>query len=299
MRSRHGLLLLALMIGGCSIERTAVDVLSGALSSGGDVYTTDDDPELIREALPFGLKTYEGLLNVSPENKRLLLSAARGFAAYAYLLQQDADRIDATDLTRARRLRARSTNLYMRARDYALRGLTVEHENFDRRLYTETQAVLGETEKADAPFLYWAGAAWAGALGTDKSNAELIAALPIAGALVTRVLDLDEAYDSGAAHEFLITYEGTRPGGSAAAARAHYERALALSGGSRAGVYVALAEAVAIAEQNVAEFRQLIRLALAVDPDAAPRQARLVNVIAQQRARWLESRVSDLFFEAE
>ncbi len=299
MPSRYGLLLSALIVGGCSIERTAVDVLSVALTSGGGVYTTDDDPELIREALPFGLKTYEGLLDVSPENKRLLLSAAQGFAAYAYLLQQDADRVDAADLAQARRIRARSTNLYLRARDYALRGLTVEHENFDQRIYTETQAVLGETEAADAPFLYWAGVAWAGALGTDKSNAELIAALPLAGALVTRVLDLDETYDSGAAYEFLITYEGARPGGSAADARAYYEKALALSGGMRAGVYVALAEAVTIAEQNVAEFRRLIRLALAVDPDAAPPEARLVNVIAQRRARWLETRVSDLFFDAE
>ena len=67
--------------------------------------------------------------------------------------------------------------------------------------------------KEDADFLYWAGAAWAGALATDKADADLIADLPLAGALVGRVLELDEPYGHGAAHEFLISYEGSRPGG--------------------------------------------------------------------------------------
>ena len=39
----------------------------GDALSGGGVYTSDEDPELIREALPFGLKTYESLLDVSPD----------------------------------------------------------------------------------------------------------------------------------------------------------------------------------------------------------------------------------------
>jgi hypothetical protein len=228
----------------------------------------------------------------------LLLSAANGFTAYAYLIQQDADQLDSFDLTGARRLRARAANLYLRARDYGLRGLAVEHKNFKQRIYSETEAVLGETTKEDVPFLYWAGAAWAGALSAKKGDVGLIAELPIAGALVTRILDLDETYDSGAAYEFLITYEGTRPGGSAEAARLNYEKARALSEGKRAGIYVALAEAVTIAQQNVDEFRNLIELALAVDSEAVP-EIRLVNTIAQHRAQWLETKIPDLFFEVD
>ncbi|MEE8533333.1 MAG: TRAP transporter TatT component family protein, partial [Alphaproteobacteria bacterium] len=102
----------------------------------------------------------------------------------------------------------------------------------------------------------------------------------------------------GAAHEFFIPYEGSRPGGSAEEARRHYRRALALSGGARASVYLALAEAVTVPEQNLAEFRDLVAAALTVDPDAVP-ALRLANTLARRRAQWLESRIPELFVDAD
>jgi hypothetical protein len=153
------------------------------------------------------------------------------------------------------------------------------------------------TTVEDVPLLYWAGAAWAGALTTNKENLDLIAELPTAGALVGRVLELDEKYDLGAAHEFFISYEGSRPGGSRDRARVHYHRALDISGGRRVSVHLALAEAVAIREQNLAEFRSLLNTTLKVDPDKVP-EMRLANTVAQRRARWLETRIPDLFLQA-
>ena len=50
--------------------------------------------------------------------------------------------------------------------------------------------------------------------------------------------------------------------------RRHYTRALDLSQGRSASVYLAYAEAVSVPLQNGAEFRELIAQALAVDPDA-------------------------------
>ncbi len=77
------LLLLLGALAACSVKRTAVDIVGDALSGGGGVYMTDDDPDLVREAMPFGLKTYESLLEVSRVHEGLLLSAAEVFAAYA------------------------------------------------------------------------------------------------------------------------------------------------------------------------------------------------------------------------
>ena len=124
-----------------------------------------------------------------------------------------------------------------------------------------------------------------------------MAELPTAGGLVGRVLELEVGFQRGAALEFFIGYEGNRPGGSAELSRGYYRRALDLSGGRRASVHVTLTEAVTIREQNLAEFRSLIAAALAVDPDAAP-DLRLVNTLAQRRARWLASRIPDLFPDA-
>ena len=51
---------LALASAGCC--GLAAKVAARALTSGGDAYATDDDPELVRDAVPFGLKTMEGVL---------------------------------------------------------------------------------------------------------------------------------------------------------------------------------------------------------------------------------------------
>ncbi len=286
-----------LMLAGCSITQTAADIVGDALSDGGGAYASDDDPELVFEALPFGLKTYESVLEVSPEHRGLLLAAAKGFAVYAYLIQNKADRLAERDLGRARQMRARARKLYLRGRDYALRGLAVAHEDFAAELYEDRSAALARTGVEDVAFLYWAGAAWAGALSAAKDDLDLIAELPIAGDLVARVIELDESYEEGAAHEFFISYEGNRPGGSNGRAREHYRRALEVSGGRRAPTHLALAEAVAVSEQNLTEFRALLEAALAVDPDRVP-QLRLANTIARERATWLKGRIPDLFLEA-
>lgn len=288
--------ILGATVAGCSVERIAVNMIGDALS-GGSVYTSDEDPELIREALPFGLKTYESLLNVSPEHRGLLLSSARGFAAYAYLLTDQADAIDATDLVRARKLRARASRLFLRGRDYALRGLELSHANFTDALYRDRAQALAGTTPEDVPFLYWAGASWAGALSAAKGDMALIGDLPVAGALVARVLELDETYDRGAAHEFFVSYEAGRPGGSSDKARDHYRRALALSNGARASLHLALAESVTVQDQDLARFQELLALALAVDPDGVP-DLRLVNTIARRRAERLGTRVTELFLVA-
>ncbi len=291
-------ILAAASISACSVKKMAVDAVGGSLAGGSDVYAADDDPDLVREALPFGLKTLETMIDISPENRGLLLGAARGFAAYAFLLQERADMVDAADHAQARVLRERARRLYLRGRDFALQGLSVGRPDFVRRLRDDPQAALADTGKDDAPLLYWAGAAWAAALGSGSADLGLVAELPVATALVQRVLEVDEGLDQGAAHEFFIALEGNRPGGSANAARAHYARAIALSGGRRASAHVALAEAVAVREQNVGEFRALLAAALAVDPDAVP-ALRLANALAQRRARWLESRMPDLFIDAD
>ena len=113
-----------------------------------------------------------------------------------------------------------------------------------------------------------------------------------------RVLELDETYGAGAAHEFFVGYEASRPGGSLARAREQYARAQELARGERASLFVSLAENVSVQEQNLAEFTALLDQAQAVDLERAP-QSRLVNVISQRRAQWLREHVADFFLDAE
>jgi hypothetical protein len=287
-----------LMLGGCSIKRTVVNYAGDAISGGGGVWSSDEDPELIKEALPFGLKTNESLLQVSPNHEGLLEATATGFIAYALLVKEKADRVEANDLEAGRKMKLRASKLFLRGRDYAMRVLENRHPGFIDGLSKDPAATVARADEGDATFLYLAGAGWAAALGADPGNLDLVAELPTAGALVERVLQVDETFRQGSAQEFMITYEASRPGGSIEAARRHYRRALELSGGNRASVYLALAESVSVEEQDVKEFRSMLKAALAVDVDKEPEE-RMLNVVAQQRAKWLEGRIPDLFLVSE
>jgi hypothetical protein len=64
----------ALLLAACSMKKTAANIIGDTLAGSGGVYASDDDPELIREAIPFGLKTYESLLEVSPDHEGILLT---------------------------------------------------------------------------------------------------------------------------------------------------------------------------------------------------------------------------------
>src|SRR5436305_13627861 len=112
---------------GCALKRVAVNKLGDSLAQSGTTFTSDDDPDLVGQALPFGLKLYEGLLAESPRHRGLLLAASKGFTSYAYaFVQQDADQIEDTDVAKAAVLRARARRLYLRGRDYGIRALEVK-----------------------------------------------------------------------------------------------------------------------------------------------------------------------------
>ena len=292
----------SLLASGCSVRRVAVQSLANALAAGGDTYATDDDPELVAAAIPFGLKTMEALLAEAPEHDGLLLAASSGFTQYAFaFVQGEADFVEEKDLARATALRARARKLYARALRYGLRGLEARHTGFEAGLREEGRrpATLAATTKADVPLLYWTGAAWGAAISLSKENAELTADQGLAEALERRALALDETFGRGAIHDFFISFEGGRPaaaGGSVGRARAHLERAVALSEGKRAAPYVSFAESVSVGAQNRAEFEELLKKALAVDPDAVP-ELRLANTVSQRRAAWLLARVDELFLE--
>lgn len=293
-------LFIILVLSSCSLKRYAVNKMGDALAGGGTTFASDDNPELIRAATPFSLKLMESLLEESPKHRGLLLAAASGFTQYGYAFtQQDADEIENEDLLRAMELRGYARRLYLRARDYGLRGLETSHAGLGEELFGDPEAAVLKLVKKDVPLIYWTAASWGAAISLSKDDPELIADLPQMEALIYRALELDEAFDDGAVHVFLIALESGRPGSGPEAqekVRAHFRRALELSGGQQAAPYVSMAENVSVANQDRQEFTDLLNSALAVDADAVPKW-RLSNLIMQRRAAWLLSRVDDLFLE--
>jgi predicted anti-sigma-YlaC factor YlaD len=152
-----------------------------------------------------------------------------------------------------------------------------------------------DAKDQDVPSLYWTAVSLGLAISVSKNEPALLVRLPEVEVLLERALVLDEAWNAGALHEFRITWVAARGAqGDWEALRRHYERALTLSHGRRASLYVAYAEAVSIPNQDRVQFMALMHQALSVDPDAHPEQ-RLMNLIAQRRARWLMERIAELF----
>ena len=290
---------LGLSLAGCSINRLAVNALGNALAGGGSTYATDDDPELVGEALPFALKTIEGLLGTAPDHRGLLLAAASGFTQYSYAyVHCEADYVEGGDLARATVLRRRAVRLYRRASAYGRRGLEVAAPGFGAVLRRDPAAAVATLGRDDAEVAYWTALAWAAAASVSK-EAESVADLPLAEALMRRALELDEAFGGGAIHDFFVSYEGGRPaaaGGSAERSRAHLARALELARGERVAPLVSFAETVCVAQQDRKEFGAMLGRALELDADRYPEQ-RLANLVAQKRARWLLARADELFVE--
>jgi len=263
---------------GCSVREYAVRSIGDALASGGDVYASDEDIEFVGAATPFGLKTIESLLAEVPDHRGMLLAAARGFTQYAYVyVQLPAEVAMERDVALGYAQQARARRLYLRGRDYGLRGL--------------------QLEKSDVALLYWTAVAWAAAISLSKDDPAMLAGLPQVDALIRRAQALDADFDHGALRTFLIGYEMSRPNAGAdaeARARAHFERAVELSGGRHAGPYISLAESVCVETRARREFEALLRQAMQIDPGARP-EWRLANLVIQQRARRLLARADELF----
>jgi len=294
-------MLVALLASAGCVKKIAINKIGDALASGGATFSSDDDPELIRQAVPFSLKLMESFLAESPKHRGLLLAACKGFTEYTYaFVQQDADEAEGRNLEAAKVLRVRARHLYLRARDYGLRGLDARHPGFAKSLRDDPRAAVKRIRSAkELPLVYWTAASWGLAISTSKDNPELIADQPIVEALIDRTLEIDEGFENGAAHAFLINYEPNRPGGKGdplERSRKHFERAVELSHGELAAPFVAMAETVSVQKQDRAEFKSLLERALAIDPDAKP-EWRLENMVMQRRARWLLARGDELFVE--
>src|SRR5512132_1704831 len=83
---------LACSLPACSPRPYVASRLADAASSGGDVFARDDDPELVRDAVPFALKAMESLLASAPAHKGLLTALCKGFTQYAAaFVRQDAE----------------------------------------------------------------------------------------------------------------------------------------------------------------------------------------------------------------
>jgi hypothetical protein len=274
-----------LWLAACSPKQMALNRMASALANSSSVYERDNDPEFVRLAAPSTLKTIEMLLSQSPDHPQLLLTACSGFTQYSYGFLHVESELKAKDAAAAADLRSRASRMYQRARGYCLHGLEVRRPRLTvEAIARDPEGALKQTTEDDVPWLYWTAAAWGADLSLAPNPLLRATELRSVRALLGRAKALDETWQKGAIYEALIAFDGLPAlvGGSPAAARADFDRAIALSEGKSVFAYVAFAATVT----DPAEKRRLLESALAIDT-ATITTRRLTNLIAQRYARAL------------
>ena len=284
-----GLLLLA----SCSINRMAINAVSNALTGTGsaDVFTTDSDPELVGDALPFAIKMYEALLSQNPNHQGLLLTTGSLFIMYANAFVQGPaemldpifdyqERIDAMD---------RAKSLYLRGYNILTSALEKKYAGFNsaRVLDGSLDPFLNRLKKEDVPLIYWTVAGGLAAYSVDMFDFELNSKISEWSAMMARAYELDPDFNDGAIDEFYVLFYAALTeilGGDKAMAELHFSRALEKSRFLSASPYVSYARVMNIPAQDYDAFKENLEKALAIDPDEAPSN-RLVNILSQRKAR--------------
>jgi hypothetical protein len=138
--------------------------------------------------------------------------------------------------------------------------------------------------------------AWLVFIQAHTEDWTALADLPKAEALIQRIVALDDTWEGGKPHLFLGVLNTLRPpalGGDPEAARAHFERAIEISGGRDLGMKVEYARGYARMLYERKRHDRLLTEVLEADPEAPG--LTLTNTLAHREARALLESADDYF----
>jgi predicted anti-sigma-YlaC factor YlaD len=301
-----GCVLIVLALSGCSLNRLGTRIVADSLTGTGSstVFTGDNDPQLVGEALPFAIKMYEALLGEAPDHRGLIITTGSLFVMYANaFVQGPAEFLPSIRYEERQTARQRAKKLYLRGIGILMRGLENRQPGIKEASVEEGDLppLLEKMKKEDVPLLYWCAAGTLSAFSLDPFDFSLGQEAPDCLAYIDRAYKLDPDFNSGALDDFYVLAYASLPpamGGNPSRVDLHFRRSLEKSGGKLAGPYVSYAQAVALPAQDYESFRSCLKKALDIDVDADPPN-RLVNIISQKKARELLDRAGDYFFLTE
>lgn len=245
-----------------------------------------DDPATVKAGAPAYMLMLDGLIHGDPENQGLLIAGARLYGTYATVF--------VADNKRARRLSGK-------AMDYARRAMCQRKSELctkSHQPYDEFVAIINTLGKDDVPVLFTYAATWAGWIITNSGEWDAIADVPRVEAMMKKIVALDETYERGQAHLYLGVMQTQLPaalGGHPEQGRAHFERAIKLSGGRNLIAKVELARRYARMMFNHTLHDRLLNEVLQAETDEPG--LTLSNTLAKQQARQLLSTSKDYFLE--
>lgn len=289
----------SLSLSNCSLKTMAVQQMGELVADGVPAFEKDEDLELIRDAIPANLKLLEAMLESDPGNQKIPAILSQMYASYGFaFLEADLETPGVGD---KERLKERINRFYERGQRYGERALIGSNKKCEQGLKTisELDACLSGLGKDDVPALYWYGFNLAAYMNRNLNSMAALAQGPKMEKVMQRVLALNESYNFGSAHLFLMLYYGGRSammGGNAQKGETHYKAIQKLAGNDFLLADVFYARYVLVQNDDREGFEKMLKAVIArkVDTDKAP-QLQLYNSLAKSRAKLYLNSVDELF----
>ncbi|GHT63645.1 lipoprotein [Spirochaetia bacterium] len=261
-------------------------------------------PEMVGPAIPGVIKKSEAKLAKRPDDQKLILDTGSLYVMYANaFVQGPAEFLPPLQYEERQAALEEAKKFYLRGADILYDGLDQKYPGFGKVSSTNDTLApyLAQMTKEDVPSLYWTAAGYLSAFSLDPFDPGQGRRVPDLLFYIDRAYELDPDFNNGALDDFYVLALSSLPeslGGDKTRVEPYFRLALEKSGGKLAGPYVSYAQSVSIPEQDYDTFKKYLETALALKIRAYPAN-KLVNTIAQRKARSLLDNAADYFIDIE
>jgi hypothetical protein len=277
-----------LILAGCIVMSGCASLISNAASGLADNLSTavlnQNDPETVRDGAPAYLLLLDSFLEGSPDDPALLSSAASLYATYGTVFADEP---------------GRAARLTERALGYSTKALCESYGpscEWDGMLFEDYEQTLGGLRERHADEVYAHGLSTLAYIRAHAADYTAIAKLPYTEALLERYLEINDGSDDASIYTFLGILNTLIPpalGGDPEKGRAHFERAIEISGGTDLSAKVEFANGYARLLYERELHDRLLNEVLAADPEVPG--LTLTNVLAQRQAQDLLDSADEYF----
>lgn len=217
--------LILIVVSGCTTgarNRMMIESMRPLMDSMKVSTKRNTDIDLVRKGMPVGLLQLDGLIEMVPDDRDLLVRGADANCGYAFSFVESENK-------------KMAGKYYKKAKDYAIRALE-QNDDFKEALSQPIDVFkqsLKTFDVEDVPALYFAASSWLLWIGHDPdNNTGLSVDLPKIKAMMDRIAVLDQNFNHGGVHILLGSYYASQPvmfGGNPQKAQFHFDEAFDIS----------------------------------------------------------------------
>lgn len=270
---------------GCGTSRKlAIGSMTPILEQTVESVYRDQDLVTVEQGLPANLLLVRGMAEADPGNARLGALASQLYFYYGFGFVEPEDP-------------GRAALVYAQGMAIGRRVLAGKDWFRPEGSVDAFRAGLGDAGRDDVPALFWLSANWTSWINLNLDDPAIVADLPLAEALLDRVLALDPAYFQGMPEAMAGTLAASKPvlmGGDPEKAKRHFDEAFRISRGRMLIFNTLYAQSYCRQTLDQDGFLRTLGVVLEAPPGLVP-EYRLLNELARRRATRLLEKKDEWF----